>query len=545
MFSTVECTYWLILISSLFILQRSIYWKWKASTVPEILLRQPHTLETSVVVVVVVFIVVLVLMALFLFLTDIFTWLELTSFPICVYMFATCRSYTSTNKPDKGKECHKKMQFAYILLRVNIYIIFTTNYLYWQTWRKSDISMGNEVFKMFDYINHKTVFWTWVTHMATLLLSKFLTLKTISQQVHNATWVVAAIASTAISSSIVVADCVTQSHWWIRVTCLSSWQSYTTLALTVVLWSMSYIVMFIMQRHLTQMKFYIDGIFSFIYRDEYSFILNIKADIFAENKSKPKVFLCTTMYREAEYEMQVFINSLKIIAASDNMHSIDLENHIFIDNGIEQTQMNSFAKQFIRLLEKQFLEYGLGSKSFNTPYGMQIQGHINENIPLYIHLKDSTKVKAKKRWSQIMYFSYILKFRHSKPNQISKEKHILRRNINELSAATLCMDIERQHIDRVLGTSNLINELDVNEDFAVDDGTHLYILATDADMQFTDKDLLKLVKVCEENPSYGGACGRTHPISKSSYNPLVWFQKFEYAKGIYVLVKLSFILTIS
>ena len=59
---------------------------------------------------------------------------------------------------------------------------------------------------------------------------------------------------------------------------------------------------------------------------------------------------------------------------------------------------------------------------------------------------------------------------------------------------------------------------------------HTYILATDADMEFTDNSVLDLLNLCNRDRRLGGACGRTHPIGQRS-GPLVWYQKFEYAKG--------------
>jgi len=59
---------------------------------------------------------------------------------------------------------------------------------------------------------------------------------------------------------------------------------------------------------------------------------------------------------------------------------------------------------------------------------------------------------------------------------------------------------------------------------------HTYILATDADMEFTDSSVLDLLNLCHYDRRVGGACGRTHPIGQKT-GPLVWYQKFEYAKG--------------
>ncbi len=63
---------------------------------------------------------------------------------------------------------------------------------------------------------------------------------------------------------------------------------------------------------------------------------------------------------------------------------------------------------------------------------------------------------------------------------------------------------------------------------ALDD--HTYILATDSDMEFTEDSVVDLLNLCNQDRRLGGACGRTHPIGQRT-GPLVWYQKFEYAKG--------------
>ncbi|CAI9728459.1 Hypothetical predicted protein [Octopus vulgaris] len=59
---------------------------------------------------------------------------------------------------------------------------------------------------------------------------------------------------------------------------------------------------------------------------------------------------------------------------------------------------------------------------------------------------------------------------------------------------------------------------------------YTYILATDADMEFDDKSLARLIDLCNRDKNIGGACGRTSPIGHCN-TPVVWYQKFEYAKG--------------
>ena len=62
---------------------------------------------------------------------------------------------------------------------------------------------------------------------------------------------------------------------------------------------------------------------------------------------------------------------------------------------------------------------------------------------------------------------------------------------------------------------------------------HTYILATDGDMEFDAECVLNLLNLCNNDRRLGGACGRTHPVCPKT-GPLVWYQKFDYAKGNHI-----------
>lgn len=57
----------------------------------------------------------------------------------------------------------------------------------------------------------------------------------------------------------------------------------------------------------------------------------------------------------------------------------------------------------------------------------------------------------------------------------------------------------------------------------------VYILATDADTEFSGSSVRVLLDLCNADRSLGAACGRTVPVG--GWKPIVWYQKFEYAKG--------------
>ncbi|XP_069102230.1 chitin synthase chs-2-like [Argopecten irradians] len=127
-----------------------------------------------------------------------------------------------------------------------------------------------------------------------------------------------------------------------------------------------------------------------------------------------------------------------------------------------------------------------------TAYGMKLSWQLIPNgerrqtrgMIFTIHLKDNRKVKNKKRWSQIMYMSYVLDF------------------------------LVRQYVD-ASGNSQV-------------DDRNAFILTTDADVNFTPDSVEALLDLMTRDQSVGAVCARTHPIG---FGPLVWYQKFEYAIG--------------
>ncbi|EDO25514.1 predicted protein, partial [Nematostella vectensis] len=60
-----------------------------------------------------------------------------------------------------------------------------------------------------------------------------------------------------------------------------------------------------------------------------------------------------------------------------------------------------------------------------TPYGMQFRWRLPGGMPFHIHLKDNLKVKNKKRWSQVMYMSYILDYKEGTMGSTDENTYIL------------------------------------------------------------------------------------------------------------------------
>lgn len=57
----------------------------------------------------------------------------------------------------------------------------------------------------------------------------------------------------------------------------------------------------------------------------------------------------------------------------------------------------------------------------------------------------------------------------------------------------------------------------------------------DGDVKFKPEAMLLLREELLRDPSLGGTAARILPISENGFNPLVWFQKFEYASAHWLL----------
>lgn len=207
---------------------------------------------------------------------------------------------------------------------------------------------------------------------------------------------------------------------------------------------------------------------------------------------KTKVYICTTMYRETREEMEQLLKSICRVKDAQTHSDKYFESHVFFDGGVKDKTPTDFALQLISLLPETLgVETMMCTRSI-TAYGMKLSWQLIPNgerrqtrgMIFTIHLKDNRKVKNKKRWSQIMYMSYVLDF------------------------------LVRQYVD-ASGNSQV-------------DDRNAFILTTDADVNFTPDSVEALLDLMTRDQSVGAVCARTHPIG---FGPLVWYQKFEYAIG--------------
>eukprot|EP00056_Hartaetosiga_gracilis_P017926 m.8844 g.8844 ORF g.8844 m.8844 type:complete len:1642 (+) comp6238_c0_seq1:253-5178(+) len=237
--------------------------------------------------------------------------------------------------------------------------------------------------------------------------------------------------------------------------------------------------------------------FNSIFLEQYSLICRrVGRDPITDNEllttdeelRQSKLYVCTTMYNEDRNEMKQLVNSI-ILSANKLVDYCQFESHIFMDGGMKtETQPGQAALRLIEVISSSFKDLkdkkklgntnkDVESKKFTTAYGMRVEIKYHKT-KITVHLKNPSKVKKGKRWSQVMYMYYIIRYLIDTKGTNNKEK--------------------------------------------------AYILATDADIMFGPDDVIALLMMMARDKGVGAVCGRTHPLGSG---PLVWYQKFDYAVG--------------
>lgn len=108
---------------------------------------------------------------------------------------------------------------------------------------------------------------------------------------------------------------------------------------------------------------------------------------------KSCIYICTTMYREIEQEMEQLLNSLHDIDCARQKSKRQIESHIFFDGAIKGDVLNNFVLQLISLIPRSLKVKTEACMKIKTPYGMQMRWKLPGGMYFHVHLKDNLKVR--------------------------------------------------------------------------------------------------------------------------------------------------------